>query len=89
MFQAISAARRVDVMQLQRVAASGIRSEVMEPAQYDGTLACDKPCDEESFVQPFASDSCLERLVPHTLAFTRCEGMIGRYSPQVAGRFSD
>ena len=64
MFQAISAVRTVDVMQLQRVAASGIRSEVMEPAQYDGTLARDKPCHEESFVQPFASDSCLERLVP-------------------------
>ena len=89
MFQAISAVRRVDVMQLQRVAASGIRSEVMEPAQYDGTLACDKPCDEESFVQPFASDSCLERLVPPYSGVTRCEGMIGRYSPQVSGRFSD
>ena len=53
MFQARGAARVAEILQLQRVTADGTWAGATEPARCDGSLACDKPCDEQSLSSVF------------------------------------
>ena len=52
MFQARAAVRIAKALQLQRVAAGVHGAAAIERAQCDGSLACDKSCDEPSLIEP-------------------------------------
>ena len=86
MFQARGAAGIAKILQLQRVAAGVHRAAAIELAQCDGSLACDKPCDEPSLIESSHQRSLVWNGGSQRVTRLREDGA---FACQVATAFSD